>query len=149
VGTSFGNTLLRRYLQNTKWVKNATSAQEMKKFEALSAVFKQYAGQYDFDYLMIMAQGYQESLLDQSKRNPTGAVGIMQVIPKNAAASPINIPNKLERYCGIHQLPYRGGVCLFPAPRTSQVCSRHEVAINPIKEYFHETLKSTRYAPCL
>ena len=93
VGTSFGNTLLRRYLQNTKWVKNATSAQEMKKFEALSAVFKQYAGQYDFDYLMIMAQGYQESLLDQSKRNPTGAVGIMQVIPKNAAASPINIPN--------------------------------------------------------
>lgn len=25
VGTSFGNTLLRRYLQNTKWVKNATS----------------------------------------------------------------------------------------------------------------------------
>jgi membrane-bound lytic murein transglycosylase MltF len=93
VGTSFGNTLLRRYLQNTKWVKNATSAQEMKKFEALSAIFKQYAGQYDFDYLMIMAQGYQESLLDQSRHNPSGAVGIMQVIPKNAAASPINIPN--------------------------------------------------------
>ena len=42
---------------------------------------------------MIMAQGYQESLLDQSKRNPSGSVGIMQVIPKNAAASPINIPN--------------------------------------------------------
>jgi membrane-bound lytic murein transglycosylase MltF len=93
VGTSFGNTLLRRYLQNTKWVKNATSAQEMRKFEQLSAIFKQYAGQYDFDYLMIMAQGYQESLLDQSRHNPSGAVGIMQVIPKNAAASPINIPN--------------------------------------------------------
>ena len=93
VGTSFGNTLTRRYLQNTKWVKNSTSPEEMKKFEALSAIFKQYAGQYDFDYLMIMAQGYQESLLDQSKRNPSGSVGIMQVIPKNAAASPINIPN--------------------------------------------------------
>ena len=92
-GTSFGNTLLRRYLQNTKWVKDSTSAGEMKKFEALSATFKQYAGQYDFDYLMIMAQGYQESLLDQSRHNPSGAVGIMQVIPKNAAASPINIPN--------------------------------------------------------
>ena len=39
---------------------------------------------------MIAAQGYQESLLDQSKKNPSGAVGIMQVIPKNAAASPIN-----------------------------------------------------------
>jgi membrane-bound lytic murein transglycosylase MltF len=93
VGSAFGNTLLRRYLQNTKWVKNATSAEEIKKFEALSSLFKQYAGQYDFDYLMIMAQGYQESLLDQSKRNPTGAIGIMQVIPKYAAASPIDVPS--------------------------------------------------------
>lgn len=93
VGTSFGNTLLRRYLQNTKWVKDSTSPEEMKKFETLSAMFKRYAGQYDFDYLMIMAQGYQESLLDQSRHNPSGSVGIMQVIPKNAAASPINVPN--------------------------------------------------------
>jgi len=93
VGTSFGNTLVRRYLQNTKWVTNSTSAEEIKKFEALSALFKQYAGQYGFDYLMIIAQSYQESLLDQSKRNRTGAMGIMQVIPKYAAASPINVPD--------------------------------------------------------
>jgi len=93
VGTSFGNTLVRRYLQNTKWVKNSTSAEELKKFAALSAIFKQYAGQYGFDYLMIVAQGYQESLLDQSKRNKSGSVGIMQVIPKYAAANPINVPD--------------------------------------------------------
>jgi len=31
LGTSFGNTLLRRYLQNTKWVRESTSAEEMKK----------------------------------------------------------------------------------------------------------------------
>lgn len=93
VGTSFGNTLLRRYLQNTKWVENATSPQELTKFEALSALFRQYADQYDFDYLMIMAQGYQESQLEQNKRNPSGAVGIMQVIPKDAAASPIDVQN--------------------------------------------------------
>ncbi|MGA9586338.1 MAG: lytic transglycosylase F [Terracidiphilus sp.] len=91
VGTSFGNTLLRRYLQNTKWVKDSTSPEEMKKFQADVALFKKYAGEYDFDVLMIGAQAYQESLLDQSKRNPSGAVGIMQVIPKDAAASPINI----------------------------------------------------------
>lgn len=65
----------------------------MEKFDALRTIFEKYAGQYDFDYLMIMALGYQESLLDQSKRNPTGALGIMQVIPKYAAASPINIPD--------------------------------------------------------
>ncbi len=93
VGTSFGNTLLRRYLQNTKWVKDSTSGKEMEKFQANLELFKKYAGEYDFDYLMIGAQGYQESLLDQSKKNRSGAVGIMQVIPKYAAASPINIPN--------------------------------------------------------
>ncbi|WP_158751269.1 lytic transglycosylase F [Acidobacterium sp. S8] len=92
-GTSFGNTLLRRYLQNTKWVRNSTSGTEMKKFQTNLALFQKYAGEYSFDYLMIAAQGYQESLLDQSKRNPSGAVGIMQVIPKFAAASPISIPN--------------------------------------------------------
>ncbi len=91
VGTSFGNTLVRRYLQNTKWVKDSTSPEEMKKFEAMRAMFKQYSSQYGFDYLMMMAQGYQESLLNQSARNPSGAVGIMQVIPKYAAANPINV----------------------------------------------------------
>jgi membrane-bound lytic murein transglycosylase MltF len=79
-GTSFGNTLLRRYLQNTKWIKNSTNAEEMRKFAAYVEYFKQYAGQYNFDYLMIAAQAYQESLLDQSKRNPSGAVGIMPVL---------------------------------------------------------------------
>jgi membrane-bound lytic murein transglycosylase MltF len=93
VGTSFGSTLLRRYLQNTKWVKNSISAEEMKKFQTNLDLFQKYSGEYSFDYLMIAAQGYQESLLDQSKKNPSGAVGIMQVIPKYAAASPINIPN--------------------------------------------------------
>ena len=93
VGSSFGSTLLRRYLQNTKWVKNSTSAEEMKKFQTNLELFQKYSAEYSFDYLIIAAQGYQESLLDQSKKNPSGAVGILQVIPKNAAASPINIPD--------------------------------------------------------
>src|SRR3974377_17519 len=42
---------------------------------------------------MIAAQAYQESLLDQSRRSHVGAVGIMQVIPKYAAADPINVKN--------------------------------------------------------
>jgi membrane-bound lytic murein transglycosylase MltF len=92
-GTSFGNTLLRRYLHNTKWVKNSTSKQEMKKFSEYVEYFKKYASQYSFDYLMIMAQGYQESLLDQKKKSPAGAVGIMQVIPKYASPPPINVPD--------------------------------------------------------
>ena len=93
IGTSFGNTLVRRYAQNTKWVKDSTSTEEMAKFQAYVRYFQKYAAEYNFDYLMLVAQGYQESLLDQSRKNPSGAVGIMQVIPKNAAAPPISIPN--------------------------------------------------------
>ncbi len=91
LGTSFGNTLLRRYLKNTGFVKDATSTEEMKKFQAYVRYFKKYAAEYGFDYLMLVAQGYQESLLDQNRRNPSGAVGVMQVIPKIAAAPPISI----------------------------------------------------------
>jgi membrane-bound lytic murein transglycosylase MltF len=92
-GTLFGNTLLRRYLKDTKWVKNSTSNPEMKKFATYVEYFKKYAADYNFDYLMIVAQGYQESRLDQSRKSPSGAIGIMQVIPKYAAAAPINIPD--------------------------------------------------------
>jgi membrane-bound lytic murein transglycosylase MltF len=93
MGTSFGNTLLRRYLQNTKWAQGVTSAEEMRKFQEYVRYFEKYAAEYDFDYLMLVAQGYQESGLDQNRKNPSGAVGIMQVIPKYAAAPPISIPN--------------------------------------------------------
>ena len=93
LGTSFGNTLLRRYLKSTGFVKDATSTEEMKKFQTYVRYFKKYAAEYNFDYLMLVAQGYQESLLDQSRRNPSGAVGVMQVIPKIAAAPPIGVSN--------------------------------------------------------
>jgi len=102
IGTSFGNTLLRRYLQNTEWVKNATSTEEMKKFRAYVHYFQKYAAQYDFDYLMLVGQGYQESHLDQSMRSPGGAVGIMQVIPKYAAAPPIAVPDVENAEGNIH-----------------------------------------------
>lgn len=92
-GTSFGNTLLRRYLQNTKWVKNVTTDEQMRKFRLYVDFFKKYGAEYDFDYLMLVALSFQESELNQDRRNPSGAIGIMQVIPKYAEASPINVPN--------------------------------------------------------
>jgi membrane-bound lytic murein transglycosylase MltF len=42
---------------------------------------------------MMIAQGYQESKLDQTTKSPVGAIGIMQVMPKTAARDPINIRN--------------------------------------------------------
>jgi membrane-bound lytic murein transglycosylase MltF len=45
--TSFGNTLLRRYLQDTKWVKNSIDSEDMKKFVAYVDFFKKYSDQYN------------------------------------------------------------------------------------------------------
>jgi membrane-bound lytic murein transglycosylase MltF len=101
-GTSFGNTLLRRYLQDTEWIKNSTSAEQLQKFNAYVEFFKKYAAEYNFDYLMLAAQGYQESLLDQDKKSHAGAVGVMQVMPKLAAANPIDIPNVSNANENIH-----------------------------------------------
>ena len=102
MGTSFGSTLWRRYLQSNQWVKNPTTAAEMKKFEETVDFFKKYASQYGFDYLMVVAQGYQESMLNQSARSPGGAVGIMQVKPSTAAAPPISIPDVMTAENNIH-----------------------------------------------
>jgi membrane-bound lytic murein transglycosylase MltF len=101
-GTTFGNTLLRRYLENTKWVRDSISPEELRKFIAYSDFFKKYAAEYNFDYLLIGAQGYQESQLDQSRVSSAGAVGVMQVIPRIAAANPINIPNVRTADNNIH-----------------------------------------------
>jgi len=82
--SSFGAEVVRKYYHSTKIVANANSPKEREKFEAMTEYFKKYADQYDFDYLMIGAQGYQESRLKQSTRSPAGAVGVMQLLPSTA-----------------------------------------------------------------
>jgi membrane-bound lytic murein transglycosylase MltF len=91
VGSGFANTLIKRYLGNTKYVKNATSEAEMKRFADVVGLFEQHAGNYNFDPLMILAQGYQESGLNQKARSARGAVGIMQLLPSTAADPSIGI----------------------------------------------------------
>jgi membrane-bound lytic murein transglycosylase MltF len=44
LGTEFGNTVLRRYLRNTKWVKNSTTDAEMRKFRAYVEYFNEQPG---------------------------------------------------------------------------------------------------------
>jgi membrane-bound lytic murein transglycosylase MltF len=102
LGSSFGNTMMKRYATDTKWVKNSTSQAEMEKFESYVVFFKKYAAEYNFDYLMLAAQGYQESMLNQDRVSPRGAVGVMQVLPQYAAANPINIPNVRDPENNIH-----------------------------------------------
>ena len=81
VGTATGNQLLTRYLKNVQYVKNAASEEERKKFLALLQYFQTYGDQYDVDWLLMGAQGYQESQLNQQVKSPVGAIGVMQIMP--------------------------------------------------------------------
>jgi membrane-bound lytic murein transglycosylase MltF len=80
-GNATRNMLFAKYLKNTKFVKNATSKEEMDKFQKVVEFFKSYSDKYDMDYLLMAAQGYQESRLDQNAKSQVGAVGVMQVMP--------------------------------------------------------------------
>ena len=56
LGTAFGNTVARRYLQNTKWVESATSREDLKRFFDMVKLFQHYGNQYNYPYLMLAAQ---------------------------------------------------------------------------------------------
>jgi membrane-bound lytic murein transglycosylase MltF len=79
--TAFGNTMERRYLQNANYVKDAGSEAERKKLRELVKLFETYGARYKVDYLLMAAQGYQESRLDQGAKSRVGAIGVMQVMP--------------------------------------------------------------------
>jgi membrane-bound lytic murein transglycosylase MltF len=82
MNSAVGNVLNKRYLQSTKYVKNAASEAERKKFLDLIDLFRKYGDKYEFDFLMMAAQGYQESRLNQNAKSAVGAIGIMQVMPE-------------------------------------------------------------------
>lgn len=79
--SDFGKALVKKYAGNTRFVKPATSTPEIKKFESTVEIFRKYGVRYDMDYLLMVAQGYQESLLDQNARSDVGAIGVMQLMP--------------------------------------------------------------------
>ena len=100
VGTSTGNQVLTRYLKNVKYVKNAASEEERKKFLALIQYFQKYGDQYDVDWLLMGAQGYQESQLNQNAKSPVGAIGVMQVMP--TTGKEMNVGDITETEANIH-----------------------------------------------
>jgi membrane-bound lytic murein transglycosylase MltF len=96
LGTAFGNVVEKRYLASTTLAKQATSEAERKKFEQMVQFFRKYSEQYQLDYLLMAAQGYQESGLDQSVKSRVGAVGIMQVMPATGKELGVGDITKVE-----------------------------------------------------
>lgn len=79
--SQFGRITFRKYLQSTRYVKDAASEEEMRKFRALIVLFRKYGDRYGMDWMLMAAQGYQESALNQNARSHVGAIGVMQVMP--------------------------------------------------------------------
>jgi membrane-bound lytic murein transglycosylase MltF len=102
VGTREGNVLINKYLKSTRWVKNARSKEDIARFQVLADYFRKYSQKYDFDWLLMTAQGYQESQLDQSRKSHVGAIGVMQVLPTTARDRNVNIPDITTAENNIH-----------------------------------------------
>ena len=90
-GTLIGNILIKRYMENAQWVRNATSEDSLERLRPTIELFRAGAEIARLDPLMLVAQAYQESGLDHSRTSPAGAVGMMQIKPSTAADKNVGI----------------------------------------------------------
>jgi len=95
-GTTFGNMLLQQYQQRPGSVLPTTSGSDLRRFDQTVALFRKYGRRYGIDPLLVMAQGFQESRLDQRVRSPVGAIGIMQLMPATAAQMNVGDVHQLD-----------------------------------------------------
>ncbi|MFC5578468.1 transglycosylase SLT domain-containing protein [Lysobacter niabensis] len=91
---------LARFHKQVKQIGNNTADAERRQFEQVIALFRKYGSEYDFDPIMLAAQGYQESRLRQDAKSQVGAVGVMQVMP--ATGAELKVGNIREVEPNIH-----------------------------------------------
>ena len=92
--------IFRRYLSNTQYVKGASAEAARKRFTALVALFRKYSAQYNMDWMLMAAQGYQESRLDHNAKSHVGAIGVMQVMP--VTGKELNVGDITQLEANIH-----------------------------------------------
>jgi membrane-bound lytic murein transglycosylase MltF len=92
-GTLLGNIYFKRYYEKNAWIKNPLSSDRNKNLLKYKKLLKKYADRYGFDWLLIAALAYQESRFDHTKKNKSGAVGLMQILPSTGKDKNIAIRN--------------------------------------------------------
>lgn len=95
-GTKFGNILIRRHVDNFKFLKPTINKKKLKKFDKVVEIFKKYAERYDLNYLLMIAQAYQESKLNQKAKSHVGALGVMQLMPATGKDMKVGNIKKLD-----------------------------------------------------
>ncbi len=101
-GTLVGNDTYGRYLSDAKRVRCANVKFDTAYQQKLTSLFRTYGERYDFEWLMLAAQAYQESGLRQSRKSPAGAVGVMQIKPSTAADANVGIVDVSTEDANIH-----------------------------------------------
>ena len=76
---------MNSYMKRVKELKDPTTSAEYNRFQQTLALFEKYGTKYGFDPLMLAAQGYQESQLNQQAKSQVGAIGVMQLMPATGA----------------------------------------------------------------
>jgi membrane-bound lytic murein transglycosylase MltF len=75
----------QEYYKKIKQITNSAGSAEAKRFRDMLGIFKKYGEKYGFDPMMLAAQGYQESQLNQNAKSHVGAIGVMQLMPATGA----------------------------------------------------------------
>ena len=101
-GTLLGNIVFDRYFSNPEGIEALRNPDRHQDLSTVIEVIKEYSDQYGFDWLMIFAQAFQESKLDQSKRSQAGAIGVMQVLPSTAADPNVAVSGIEELENNVH-----------------------------------------------
>ncbi len=85
-----------QFNKRIKQISNNTGSVELKRFEETLALFEKYGTKYGFDPLMLAAQGYQESTLNQNAKGQGGAIGVMQITPATGAHLKVGDIHQIE-----------------------------------------------------
>ena len=91
-----GAIRMKQYMARVKQIKDPTGKSEWERFEETLVFFRKYGEKYNFDPLMLAAQGYQESQLNQSAKSHVGAIGVMQVMPATGKDLKVGDINDIE-----------------------------------------------------
>jgi membrane-bound lytic murein transglycosylase MltF len=79
------NYLRQQQGKRVRALKDAGADADAQRFKELLVLFNKYGERYGFDPLMLAAQGYQESQLNQNAKSHVGAIGVMQIMPATGA----------------------------------------------------------------
>ena len=101
-GTRIGNIYFNRYFKDTRWIKNPVEKQLKARLKKYIKWFRKYSQTYKMDWMLMAAQGYYESGLDNRKKSPRGAMGIMQLMPSLAKDKRVAIKNLKPAQNNIH-----------------------------------------------